>query len=401
MEQYNFDVVYKRTNSEKWMELDRKFGASDLLSFWEADMDFQSPKPVVDALVKRAAEGIYGYPHKPGSYNEAVRGWFSRRHGWQFPEEWMCYTPLLMTAVAIYIREATELGDGVILQTPIYYPFYDVVANTGRKVVRNPMKLVEGRYEMDFDDLEKKIKEGAKLLVLCNPHNPGGRVWTRTELERAGELCVKYGVRVIADEAHGDFTWGDNKYTPFASLSPAFAENAMTLLSPGKTFNVAGTQQAVILIGDGKMRTRFQKQTGILDIDRNNCFSMVAVEAAYRYGEDWFDQVRAYIEANMDFAAAFCQERIPGIKAAKPEGTYLIWMDCRGLGMTGKELNRFMVEEAKVGFGEGMWFGPEGEGFERCTAACPRTILKEGLERVAQAVNRPRQKTAGLSSGAK
>ena len=385
---YQFDQVYERKNSEKWMELQRKFGASDLISFWEADMDFKTAQPVIDALVCRAQEGIFGYPSKSPTYQEAVRSWFRQYHQWDFPKEWILHTPMAMTAVAFYIQEVTKPGDGVILQTPMYYPFYGTIQQMGRKIMRNSLREQDGRYELDFENLEYLLSTGGKLVVLCNPHNPTGRVWTKEELIRIGELCLRYGAAVIADEVHCDFTWGSHRYIPFASLSSEFAQICMTTLSPGKTFNLAGTKQAIILIKDEKIKERVLAHAELLDIDRNNCFSLVATETAYREGRDWFEQVSRYIEENMDFASSFCKERIPQIQARKPEGTYLMWLDCRGLGLSGSELNRFMVEQAKVGFGEGIWFGPEGAGFERCTAACPRPILQRGLEQIESAVKK-------------
>lgn len=385
---YQFDQVYERKNSEKWMELQRKFGASDLISFWEADMDFKTAQPVIDALVCRAQEGIFGYPSKSPTYQEAVRSWFRQYHQWDFPKEWILHTPMAMTAVAFYIQEVTKPGDGVILQTPMYYPFYGTIQQMGRKIMRNSLREQDGRYELDFENLEYLLSTGGKLVVLCNPHNPTGRVWTKEELIRIGELCLRYGAAVIADEVHCDFTWGSHRYIPFASLTSEFAQICMTILSPGKTFNLAGTKQAIILIKDEKIKERVLAHAELLDIDRNNCFSLVATETAYREGRDWFEQVSRYIEENMDFASSFCKERIPQIQARKPEGTYLMWLDCRGLGLSGSELNRFMVEQAKVGFGEGIWFGPEGAGFERCTAACPRPILQRGLEQIESAVKK-------------
>ena len=385
---YQFDQVYERKNSEKWMELQRKFGASDLISFWEADMDFKTAQPVIDALVCRAQEGIFGYPSKSPTYQEAVRSWFRQYHQWDFRKEWILHTPMAMTAVAFYIQEVTKPGDGVILQTPMYYPFYGTIQQMGRKIMRNSLREQDGRYELDFENLEYLLSTGGKLVVLCNPHNPTGRVWTKEELIRIGELCLRYGAAVIADEVHCDFTWGSHRYIPFASLSSEFAQICMTILSPGKTFNLAGTKQAIILIKDEKIKERVLAHAELLDIDRNNCFSLVATETAYREGRDWFEQVSRYIEENMDFASSFCKERIPQIQARKPEGTYLMWLDCRGLGLSGSELNRFMVEQAKVGFGEGIWFGPEGAGFERCTAACPRPILQRGLEQIESAVKK-------------
>lgn len=383
---YNFDTVYQRDNSEKWMELQRKFGASDLLSFWEADMDFKTAQPIIDGLVRRAQEGIYGYPAKSPTYFNAIAQWFQRYHGWEIPEEWMLHTPMAMTAVSFYIEAVTKPGDGIILQTPMYYPFYSTIEHMGRTIMRNPLCERDGRFEMDLEHLETLLKEGGKLAVLCNPHNPTGRVWTREEMTRLGQLCLDYGAYVIADEVHCDFVWPGHQYTPYASLSPQFAQRCMTILSPGKTFNLAGTKQAIAVIANESVRAQVMAHAELLDIDRNNCFSLVATEIAYRDGREWFEQVRDYIQANMEMASAFCKERIPQIRAEVPEGTYLMWLDCRKLGLSALDLNRFMVEQAKVGFGEGFWFGPEGEGFERCTAACPRSILYQGLERIEHAV---------------
>ncbi len=385
---YDFDTVYERPDSEKWGELKRKFGKEDLIAFWEADMDFKSAKPILDAVRAKAEEGIFGYVHISDSYRHSVAAWFSRRHGLALRPEWIIHTPMVMTAVTIYLRAVTQPGDGVVLMTPLYYPFYDTVEGLDRRILRSPLRWTGQRHEIDFDDLERRIKSGAKALVLCNPHNPGGTVWTREDLVKVGTLCLENGVKIIADEAHADFSFGERKYTPFASLSEAFARESMTLLSPGKTFNLAGTKQAVVVLPDQRVREKFCRETEFLDIDRNNCFSAVAVEAGYKDGEEWFEQVTAYIEANMEYAVRFLKERVPQIKAAKPDGTYLMWLDCRELGLDGEALERFMVHQAGVGMGEGRWFGPEAEGFERMNAACPRVILQEGLERVARAVTK-------------
>lgn len=383
---YDFDTVYQRLDSEKWGELQRKFGTDQLIAFWEADMDFKSAQPILDAVRGKAEEGIFGYVHIPDSYHQSIVEWVSRRHGFELRPDWIVHTPMVITAVTIYLRLVASPGDGVVLMTPLYYPFYSTVEGLGLKILRSPMVWNGQRHEIDFDDLEHKITSGAKALVLCNPQNPGGTVWTREDLLKVGKLCLENGVKVIADEAHADFAFGQRKYTPFASLDEEFARESMTLLSPGKTFNLAGTKQAVVVIPDEEVRRKFCVETELLDIDRNNCFSAAAVEAGYRYGEEWFNQVTAYIEANMDYAVRFFKERIPRIKATKPDGTYLMWLDCRALGLNGEALEQFMVHQAGVGMGEGRWFGPEAEGFERMNVACPRAILQEGLERLERAV---------------
>lgn len=384
---YDFDTEYPRTNSEKWMELERKFGAEGLIPLWEADMDFRSPKPVIDALVMRAEEGIFGYVHKSGSYNEAIAAWIASKHGVCIDPSWILHAPMVMTAIHLFLDEFSKPGDRIVLQTPAYYPFYDVIPGVGRKAVFNPLQLQEGRYNVDFEDLERKFSEGARVMLLCNPQNPGGSVWTREELEKVGALCLEYDVKVIADEAHADFALFGNKYTPFASVLPGLAENTMTLLSPGKTFNLAGTHQAVILLPEEKMRSRMLRRLGMLDIEKNNCFGLVAVEAGYRYGGEWLSQVISYIEANMDFVIGFCKEKIPRIAAVRPQGTYLMWLDCRALGLGAEALGEFMVKKAKVGMAEGYWFGKEGEGFSRMNVACPRALLERALRQIKEAAN--------------
>jgi len=387
---YDFDAVYPRTNSEKWMELDQRFGATDLVALWEADMDFRSAQPIVEALIERASEGIYGYVHKPASYNEAITAWYRDRHNFLIESEWLLHAPMAMAAVVIFLRLFTRPGDGIAIQTPAYYPFYGVIEGAGRTIVRNPLIYRDGKYEMDLENLEQAFKLGAKVFVLCNPQNPGGRVWTTAELRAVGDLCRRYGAKVIADEVHADLCRRDHRYVAYSSVAPEFRDASMTLLSPGKTFNLAGIHQAVAIIPDPDLREPFASEISLLEIEKNNCFSTVAVEAGYRHGGGWLDQALAYIEGNLLYADDFFRTRVPEIGATVPEGTYLMWLDCRGLNMNAMELERFMVEEAKVGLGEGYWFGPEGEGFERLNVACPRATLAEGLERIERAVTRRR-----------
>ncbi len=393
MEKYDFNVVYPRNDSEKWMELQRKFGSEGLVSLWEADMDFRSAEPIVQALTERARSGIYGYVHKGPSYNEAIAAWTAARHHWRIDTDWLLHAPMVMTAVLFFLRRFSAPGEKVVFQTPIYYPFYDIVKYAEREALYSPLRYNEEahRYDMDFEDLERQFRNGGKIFILVNPHNPAGMVWSRSDLERVGELCLRYDVKVIADEAHADFVFGARPYTPFASLSPELAAVSMTLLSPGKTFNLAGTHQAVIIVPDGAMRAELARQIGMLDIEKNNCFSLVAVEAGYRAGGEWLRQVMAYIDSNMDYVIDFCRTRIPEIRAVKPEGTYLMWLDCRGLGFRdGPALGDFMVHQARVGLCEGYWFGEQGAGFERLNVACPRATLSEGLERIAAAVEKRR-----------
>lgn len=384
---YNFDQVLTRTNAGKWLDQKKKFGTNDLLSFWIADMDFQSPQPVIDAIKERAEEGIYGYAYRPESYFTSFQDWFLRRHTWNVKEDWLIHTPLAMTAITLYIQLNTQPGDKIILQPPMYYPFFDIIKKLDREVVVNPLKLKQGKYVMDYEDLEAKIvDENVKMFVLCNPHNPVGRVWKKEELLRLGEICYKHQVKVIADEVHSDFTFGDHTYIPFASLSETNEQHSITIVSPSKTFNLAGLQQSIAIVPNREIFKAMKKQIYVLDMERNNCFSVVATEAGYRYGEDWLRQLLDYMEKNIEFAIKYCEENIPEIKPNRPEGTYLVWLDCKGLGLKGEALNTFFVEQAKVGLASGHWFGTGGEHHARLNIGCPRSILKEGLERIKRAV---------------
>ena len=393
---YDFDTVYERKDSEKWMEQMRKFGADGLVSLWEADMDFKTAPPIIEAVTEKARQGIYGYVHKSPSYNEAICVWVKKKHGWEIEPSWISHTPMLMTAVLEYLREFTEPGEKMVYHTPVYYPFYDVVPNAGREAIFSPMTYNGSRYEIDFEDLEEKFKtKGVKVYALLNPHNPGGTIWSKDELIRLGNLCLKYGISVISDEAHSDLALGGREFVPFASICKEFADITMTLHSPGKTFNLAGTHQAVIIISNEAVRKRFDKRIGMMDIEKNNCFSLVAVEAGYRHGEDWLKHAMAYIESNMDYVVDFCKNRIPEIKAVKPEGTYLMWLDCWELFTDGKALGEFMVGKAKVGFAEGYWFGEGAAGFERLNAACPRKTLEKAMEQIEKAVIELRKERSG------
>lgn len=384
---YNFDEIIDRKNnySAKYDELKAKFGTDDLIPMWVADMDFKTAQPIIDALIKRAEQGIYGYTSRPASYYEAASEWFRIRHGFDVKPEWIIHSPGIVPALSLIIKEYTSAEDKIIIQPPVYYPFFDVVTSHGRKLLLNPLKKLGENYVMDYENLEEVAKQGAKMLILCNPHNPVGRVWNREELTRLGEICLKYNIKVISDEIHCDIVFKENKYTPFASISEEFCNNSITCVSPSKTFNLAGLQMSMIICPDKADLIKFDKILGMLDIKRNNSFSVVAAEAGFRYGSEWVDQVVEYIEENIDFVNKFCKENIPKIKPNKPQGTYLVWIDCRELGMDNKQLSKFMLDKVKVALDDGYWFGTEGEGHVRMNVACPRTIVKEALERLKKA----------------
>lgn len=385
---YNFDKVIDRSKnySTKYDELEAKFGRKDLCSMWVADMDFKSPKPVVDAIKARAEQGIYGYTSRPDSYHEAVTSWYKRRYDWNINKELISYSPGVVTSLSILMKEFTQPGDKIIVQTPVYYPFFDVVNDNGRQLVFNPLKKVNGDYVMDYEHLEEKIDENVKFLILCNPHNPVGRVWTKEELIKLGDICIKNNITIISDEIHGELVYGERKYTPFASISEEFCKNSIICLSATKTFNLAGLQASFVVFPNEKTYEKFEKVLDILSIERNNCFSLVAVEAAFRHGEEWLEQLLKYLEGNTQFIIDYCKENIPSIKPNKPEGTYLVWLDCRDLGLDDESLNDFMVNKARIALDAGSWFGEEGKGYMRINIACPRAILEDGLTRIRKAV---------------
>lgn len=386
----NFDQVpnRKHTYSYKWDQSSKLFGSEEILPLWVADMDFESPPAVKEAIQRRAAQGIYGYTFKPESYTEAIVNWFKRRHNWTIEPGWITDSPSVVTSLSIAIDLFSEPGSKVILQSPVYYPFYDVIRNNSRQIVKNPLIERSGTYEMDYDHLESLMKDGARLLLLCNPHNPGGRVWSREELMKLGELCLTYGVTVISDEIHCDLVLPGHRYTPFASLSPEIAEITLTCLAPTKTFNLPGLQISYIVASNRRMKQQFEKRIKTLSLHMTGFFAPDAVQAAYNHGEAWLDELLQYVQGNVDYAIQYLQEHLPEVRPFRPQGTYLLWLDCRGLGLSVEELKRLMYQEAKVAFNEGSTFGSEGAGFLRINLACPRQIIEEALKRFCEAARK-------------
>jgi cystathionine beta-lyase len=400
---YDFDQEISRqgTNSVKWEFIqegkdvlhwehtDKAFGKNRVLPMWVADMDFPCPKPVVEALIARAEHGIYGYTAPTDSYYDSVVNWMKKRHGWDIAADWICTTPGVVPALNMLVRTFVSPGDKVLIQTPVYYPFFTAIENNQGQIISNPLVYEKGRYRMDFEDLEEKVKDPkVKMAILCSPHNPVGRVWTKEELLRFGKICLENQVLIVSDEIHGDLIYKGNEFTPFASLDEAFAQNAVVCTAPSKTFNMAGLHTSNIIIPNHQLRADFKKtlqNNGLFGIGP---FGLVALEAAYKDGEEWLEQVLAYIEDNLHFLEVYISEHIPHITVIRPEGTYLVWLDCRSLGLDKWDLKRLMLEEAKVYLDEGFIFGPEGEGFERINIACPRPILAEALERMKDVITR-------------
>jgi len=363
------------------------FGSDDVLPLWVADMDFPAPDAVIEALRRRVDHGIYGYEIRPDGPYEAMADWYGRRYNWTIDRDHIVPGASVLNAISILIEQHSEEGDGVILQPPVFFEFGMAIKANHRRRVKNPLRVVGDRYEMDYEDLEAKAADpGTKILILCNPHNPVGRVWTRDELARAAEICGRHGVLIISDEIHGDIAYPPHRYTPLGSLSAEVAQRSVTCLSPAKTFNVAGAVDAVAVIANSEYRERFDAFVERYQITRPNVFTSAAVEAAYREGEAWLEALLVTLQGNVDFVRTFLAANVPGVKLVEPEGTYLLWLDFRELGLDAKELARFLAGEAKLALNAGYWFGREGAGFARMNIACPRSVLAEAMARLAQAV---------------
>ena len=387
---YNFDEMIDRKDfySVKYDERMKKFGTDDVIPLWIADMDFRTAQPIIDAMIKRAEHGIFGYVSKPLSYKQAAAEFQMRRHGWKLDPDTMSFAVGIVPAMAELVREFTDPGEKVLIQTPVYPEFYNVVEVwEGREVVENRLLEKEGWYDIDFEDFEEKLKSGVKLFILCNPHNPIGRIWTMEELVRMGELCLKYNVPVISDEIHGDLELYGNKYTAFGTLSEELKKNTIICFAATKTFNLAGLQACSIVFHREDWKKRFDGFWSGLDIHRNNCFSLVAIEAAWRHGDEWLDQMLEYVGDNMKFVKEYLEREIPQIKMTIPQATYLMWLDCRELGMDSKELNDFFINKAKVGLNNGKDFCRSLDGYMRMNAAHPRAQLKQALEQIKEAVH--------------
>ncbi|WP_018130778.1 MalY/PatB family protein [Effusibacillus pohliae] len=385
---YDFDREINRLNtaSEKWDGLEARFGVKNAIPMWVADMDFMSPAPIMEALQRRVAHGVFGYTMRPDSYYDSIVEWLKRRHDWHIEKEWIAHGPGVVPALSVLIGAFTQPGDKIIIQPPVYHAFFRIIRGQQREIVNNPLKWENGRYTMDFDDLEAKIDPAVKMLILCSPHNPVGRVWSWEELARLGEICGQHNILVISDEIHFDLVYRPNRHIPFASISQEFADRSITCISPSKTFNLLGLQTASVIIPNSQLRRAFQREIGRLAIGSPNTFGVVALESAYRHGEEWLEQLIEYLQGNVDLVSRYCQERIPQIKVIEPEGTYLVWLDCRELGLSAGELDRFMLDRAKVAMNGGHMFGQGGEGFMRMNIACPRALVEQALRQIEQAV---------------
>ena len=385
---YNFDEIIDRggNRSAKYDERAKKFGTADVIPLWVADMDFRTAQPIIDACVSKAEEGIWGYTSRPDSYFQAVQQWEQRRKGWTPDISLMSWSLGVVPALSSIVRLFSGDGDKILIQTPVYSEFYDVAEAWGREVVENPLVETDGKWSIDFDDFAEKVKQ-CRIFLLCNPQNPVGRVWEPEELRKMAELCVESGTLLVSDEIHSDLIFHGKRHTPTASLSPEIAADTITCISATKTFNLAGLQASTTIFPNKDMKRAFEEFWGRMDIRRNNAFSCVAMEAAYREGEEWLDQLLPYISGNFDYICDFCAKNIPQIKPNRPDATYLMWLDCRALSMTNEELRDFFIHKAQLGLNEGYTFGHSLAGFMRLNAACPRSTLEKAMRQLKAAVD--------------
>ncbi len=384
-----FDEVIDRsgTQSIKW-DLYEK----DTLPLWVADMDFRAPQPIIDAIVDRTKHGIFGYGYYPSHYYDVLIKWFKRYYKWDIQKEWLVFTPGVLIAINLAIKSFSNPGDNVILQNPVYYPFYGAIKTNGRKVLLNPLKLVNSRYQMDFENLEQITKDSrTRILILCNPHNPVGRLWNKEELTHLGDICIKNDIMIISDEVHCDLVYPGHQHTNFASISTNFAQKSITCTSASKTFNLPGLQLSNIVIPSQKVRQIFSNSLESVFIPEEhgylpNVLSIAALQAAFEECHDWLESLILYLKENLEFLKAFIKEHLPQIKIIEPEGTYLVWLDFRELSMEDQNLETLLLEKAKVVLDGGYKFGQGGEGFQRINIACPRSILENALERIYHAL---------------
>ena len=393
---YNFNEKIDRSNnhSAKWEEIGNKFISNDLWPMWIADMDLKTAPVIIDAMREKLEQGIFGYVYRPASYYQSAADWIERRFDYKIDPKTLINSPGVVPTLSILVRLMTKADEKVLIQSPVYYPFSAVVRENERELVVNSLVKDEtGYYTIDFEDFEKKVSdEKVTLFIMCSPHNPVGRVWKREELQKMSELCLKYNVRVIADEIWRDIIMPGHKHIPAASLSKEIEHNTITCFSPTKTFNIAGLQASFATLPREEEWKMLDEELGRLDVKRNSPFSLVGFEAAYTKGEEWLEELLIHLDGNMDYVVNFVKERIPEVKVRKSEGTYLMWLDFSGLGMTKEELSMFMQKEAKIALDDGFWFGENGAGFERMNIACPRYMVEEGMNRIENAVKVWRKK---------
>jgi cystathionine beta-lyase len=385
---WNFDEPSRRegTSCIKYDLRKETFGVADVIPLWVADMDFNTPDFIINALSARLKHEIFGYSFRPEEYYSSIIDWTRKRHSWNLEREWICFSPGIVPALNICTLAFTSEGDSIIVQPPVYFPFFSAVELHGRKLIYNQLVESEGDWEMDFDNLQKCIAPNTKMIIISNPHNPVGRVWSPEELTELAEICLKNDILILSDEIHCDLILPGYRHTPVARLSEQFAEKTITCIAPSKTFNLAGLSTSSVIIPNPGLRKLFSMTMEKLHIGSGNIFGTEASVAAYTFGEEWLNELLLYLSGNADFVTEYCRNLIPEIIPVQPEATYLMWLDCRKFGMTGRELQSFFIRKACVGMNEGSTFGPGGEGFMRMNLACPRSTLVKAMEQIEDAV---------------
>jgi cysteine-S-conjugate beta-lyase len=385
---WNFDEPARRegTNSIKYDLRKETFGHADVIPMWVADMDFNTPPFIIDALSNRLRHEILGYSFRPPEYYSSIANWSEKRHGWKIEKEWICFSPGIVPALNFCTLAFTNPGDSIIVQPPVYFPFFSAVESHGRKLIHNNLKEADGNWEMDFEGLKECINEKTKMIFLSNPHNPLGRVWYPDELSELVDICLENNILIVSDEIHCDLILPGYKHTPVANLSSKASEITLTCIAPSKTFNLAGLSTSSVIISNPDLRKSFTSVVEKLHVGNGNIFGSIASVSAYTNGAGWLDDLLQYLNTNVEYVIGFCMERIPEIIPLRTEATYMIWIDCRKMGMTGKELQNFFVTKAGVGMNEGSTFGPGGEGYMRMNLACPMSTVIRAMDRIEKAL---------------
>lgn len=381
---YNFDEVIDRTgtNSIKYDFRERFFGNKDVMPLWVADMDFKTPDFVIEALRNRLNHEVLGYTFRSEGFTKSVKAWMKRQHNWQVKDEWITFSPGVVPALSMAVLAFSEPGDQIIVQPPVYHPFFSVIKGNKRKVLENPLILSNGIYKMELDDLKSKITHRTSMILLSNPHNPGGNVWTHDELEKLASICLENNILIMADEIHSDLVFEGHFFTPVASISKEIAKNTVTFMAPSKTFNLAGLASSVIIIPDEEVRKRYNDVLETMHLYIGNLFGLIGLETAYTLGDDWLKQLLDYLKSNRDFLVDFIHNKTGKLDVIVPEGTYMAWIDFRNYKLEDEEIRRILIEEAGIGLNHGPMFGTGGSGFQRLNFACPKAILEDALNKI-------------------
>ncbi|MEH6944227.1 MalY/PatB family protein [Bacillus sp. JJ722] len=389
MSSYNFDqtINRKNTSSLKWDFVEERYGAKDLLPMWVADMDFVSPDEVTKALVKRAQHPVYGYTSTTDSVYDSVINWMKTQYNWGIQKEAITFSAGVVAGFTAAILALSDPGDKVLIHTPVYTPFFDTIKNNDRELLQSPLRYIDETMQINFEDFEEQLKQGVKLFLFCNPHNPGGKVWSKEDLIKIGELCLKYNVVILSDEIHADLCLPGYTHYPIASLSPELAQMTVTFMAPSKTFNVAGIQASIIITENQKLLNKIQTTQHKIGFHGLNLFAIEVIQASYNHGKVWLEELIQYIQQHVETVQMFIKKELPEVKVMVPEASYLVWLDCRALGFSDSELKSKLIEKGKIAISPGMMYGPGGEGFIRLNIGCTNDTLQEGLKRIKQALS--------------